>query len=100
MNNLTDKEMTVLKAFAETSVGICGAFEDDQNLSYCNDQDLAEMTGFNRHQVAGIMGSLEAKGMITDMQESARGASCNDYAGNPEMFKEYAGLAHLVTANF
>lgn len=98
--NLTDKELIIAKVFATTSTDCCGFFDNDENLSYCNDRDLAEETGMSRHQVAGLLGSLEKKGIIQNTQSSARGDSCNDYIGEPEMYKEHPELAAFVTNNY
>ena len=96
---LTEKELIVAKAFANTSLDCCGSFEDNENMSYCNDEDLAEATGMNRHQIAGLIGSLEKKFVITNTMESARGAKCVDYIGNPSVYLEIPELASLVTCN-
>ena len=97
---LTEKELIVAKVFANESIGCCGSFEEDENLSYCNDKDLADETGMSRQQIAGLLGSLEAKCVITDTDDSARGASCHDYVGNPLMYLEIPELADLVTKNY
>jgi len=94
---LTTLETQVATLFAEHSEWSCGCFEDGQNLSYMNAADLAEETGYGLQKVGGIMSSLLAKGLITDMQESVRGADINDFIGDPEEYLKYEELKGLVT---
>jgi hypothetical protein len=65
-------------------------------MSWANDKDIAEATGLSRHQVAGLFGSLAAKGLIEDSGESPRGARCNDYYAEPEKCLKYPELANYI----
>lgn len=97
MNTLTEKETAVATLFAEESLDTCGAFYEDENLSYMNAEDIAEATGLNLQQVGGIMSSLIEKMLIVDCKESYRGAHINDFMGNTSAYLKYDELKHLVT---
>ena len=98
--NVTSLELQVVKAFIFTSVECCGNFAYDDNLSYCNDRDIAEMTGLTRHQVAALFGSLSNKGLIVDTEGSARRAKCNDYVADPENCLAIPELAEYINSLF
>jgi hypothetical protein len=97
---LTEKELIVAKVFANTSIDCCGSFQEEENMSFCNANDLAEETGMSLHQIAGLIGSLDGKCVITDTGDSARGDNCNDYIGNDGIYKMIPELADLVTDNY
>jgi hypothetical protein len=96
---VTALELRVATAFAETSLGTCGAFDEDDNLSYMNAQDLAEQLELSAHVIAGVMSSLSKKDLIMDLGESYRGAKINDWMGLPESYAGFEQLAYLVTAD-
>ena len=79
MTKYTEKEIQMLKAFYQTSIDICGACDENENMSYMNAQDLVEVLGWNAQEVGGVMSSLESKWAICDMMESYRGARINDF---------------------
>jgi len=79
MNTYTDKEIEMLKVFIGTSVDCCGGCSDEENMSYNNAQDLAEILGWSLQSVGGVMISLMRKGAIVDCGESTRGALINDF---------------------
>ena len=85
MITVTDLELSAIKAFRSTSLDCCGAFDDQGNMSYMNVDDMAKALEINKHSAAGLFGSLYVKNLIADMGESARGASCNDFVGDPEL---------------
>jgi len=95
MKTLTDKELIVMKSFIASSFNCSGLFHED-NMSWNNDQDIAEDTGLSRQQVAGLLGQLEAKGLICDSGESTRKARCNDYYAIPEACDEYPQLVEFI----
>lgn len=97
MKTLTEKELIVMKSFIGSSFSCSGAFHED-NMSWNNDKDIAEDTGLSRQQVAGLFGQLEAKGLIGDSGESARGDRCNDYYAIPEACDEYPELVEFIKA--
>jgi len=80
---ITTKELTVLKAFIKGSIESACSFSDECNMSWMNNEDVREETGFSIAQVDGILGSLLAKGLIFDYGESMRGAKCNDFYTDP-----------------
>ncbi len=97
LNTLTEKELLVATLFANTSTYCCGCFDDEENLSFMNARDLMEKkTGMNGQQIGGIMSSLEKKGLISDCEESYRGADINDFIGNPLMYLWFPQVAHLA----
>ena len=95
---ITQLESTVLQAFIATSMDCCGDFSSESNLSYCNDQDIAEHTGLSRHQVAALFGSLDKKGLIVDTRESARRAKCNDYIACPENCRDVPEIRDYINS--
>jgi hypothetical protein len=80
--NLTDNEREMLKAFWNESMDCCGAFDKYENMSWMSGADLMKTLGKSKHSIGGTMASLEAKYLISDSGESARGASGNDYTLN------------------
>lgn len=96
MIELTEKEVIVAKIFAEESLGCCGEFNDDANMSWNNAQDIAKETGWSLQAVGGVMSSLLGKGLIVDSMESARGLPINDFIGCNKAFLQYDELKHLV----
>lgn len=98
-NTLTDKELQVMKTFISESLDCCGSFSEEENMSYCNDKDLSKVTGMSRHQVAGLMGQLEKKGLIIDWGDSARGEKCNDYIADYTVCEDYPQLMEFI-ANY
>ena len=75
----TDNEIAMLRAFYNTSMNICGACDEDQNLSYMNADDLLKVLGGTKQSIGGTMSSLEQKLAIADTGESPRGARTNDW---------------------
>lgn len=100
MKKLTDLELKVMKAFIEESISCCGSFEDAENMSYMNPEDIQKATLLKKHTVAGLMGSLCNKGLIYDYGDSARGCINNDWVASPEHCAEYPQLAKLLTDNY
>lgn len=80
----TDNEIAMLRAFYSTSMEICGACDEDENLSYMNADDLLKVLGGTKQSIGGTMSSLEQKMAITDTRESSRGAKTNDWIINDE----------------
>ena len=79
MTNYTEKEMAMLKAFYNESMNVCGQCDDESNMSMMNAKDLQEVLGGTMQEIGGVMSSLESKGAIVDMCESARRAKINDF---------------------
>jgi len=96
MKTLTDKEVVILAAFANESLDCCGQFNDDDNMSWNNAQDLILVTGYNAQVVGGLMASLLDKELIADYGESARGAPINDFYAIPDNYLKYPQIAHFV----
>ena len=95
MEKLTQKEILVLRAFAQVSIDSCGQFNDDENMSWANAQDIAEETGLSIFSASGVMGSLTYKGWIMDSGDSPRGAKINDFTASPKMFADHNDLKDL-----
>lgn len=96
MNNLTNKELEIIKLFIAESLDCCGAFDDEgENMSYMNAQDLVELTDYNAQEIGGIMSALEAKGLIQDTMDSARRLKINDFVANECTCRDY-GLSEFI----
>lgn len=80
---LTELEREMLKVFVNEGLGSMGGerAEDllDDNMSWANSNDLVEILGWNKHQVSGVMSSLETKGVILNSGESPRGEKWTDW---------------------
>ena len=90
MTNLTAKEQTALDFLALQGLSAMGgdgkATLKNDNMSWFNINDLMEGLGLTRHEAAGIMSALNAKGMASDYEAGAkvrygRDTWCLDSAG-------------------
>lgn len=79
MLTYTENEIAMIKAFWDESIGVCGACDENENMSYMNAKDLQEVLGGSMQHIGGTMSSLEGKGAIVDTMESPRGARLNDF---------------------
>lgn len=77
--NFTTKETEMIKAFYMESVNCCGECSEDENMSYMNARDLQEEIGGSMQSIGGLMSSLDAKGVIVDTVDSARGLKLTDW---------------------
>ena len=98
--NITKLETQVLQVFYDTSMDCCGECNDNQNMSYNNVRDVAQVLKLSEQQIGGVFTSLLNKGLITDMKESARRLPINDFVlGNvfvdDELAPEIAKLLNL-----
>lgn len=91
MTTYTPNEIAMLDAFYESSIDICGACDEDENLSYMNANDLLEVLGGTKQSIGGTMASLIEKCAIQDTFESARGSRLNDFVIVDYNYKERAG---------
>jgi hypothetical protein len=84
--NLTEKETAMLQAFVQSGVDINGSTcaEDMtcDNMTYMNADDLQEDLGWSKQEIGGVMSALDSKAIISDMEESYRGAKINDWIAN------------------
>lgn len=80
---LTTKEQEMLTAFIEAGQNINAAETAadmiDDNVTWCNADDLLEELGGTKQSIGGTMSALEAKNLIQDTEESPRGARCTDW---------------------
>lgn len=97
MKTLTNKELTVMKAFIQESFDCSGHFMDD-NMSWNNAQDLIQVTDYNAQEIGGIMSALEEKGLIEDSGESPRGAKVNDFYARPDECLKYSELVEFINS--
>jgi hypothetical protein len=71
---LTDKEQAALNFLARNNG--CGAKTKaalhDDNFSWFNIRDLMEGLSLSRHEAAGIMSALDAKGLANDAEAGAK----------------------------
>jgi hypothetical protein len=81
--NLTEKETAAFTAWVNEALGAMGgkiaAHLRDDNFSWMSAPDLVATLGWSKHEVSGIMSALDAKGLIEDSGESARGARQTDW---------------------
>lgn len=93
MTYLTDKELTMLKAFILEGINTNGAETAEElledNMTWMSAADLKAELGWSYEAIGGVMGSLEAKGMIVDSGESARGAAGSDWFASDKAIKEF-----------
>ena len=93
MLNLTNKESEMVSAFVQAGIDINGATEAthliEDNMTYCNANDLHEDLGWNKQEIGGVMSSLLDKCMICDTEDSARGAKVNDFVASDEAIHFY-----------
>jgi len=64
MTQLTDKETKALKAAVEVNTTVEDA-EDSDFFSYFYPSEIVAATNLTTEQVAGLISSLEAKGLVT-----------------------------------
>jgi hypothetical protein len=80
---LTNKETAAFTAWVKEALGAMGgetaADLREDNFSWMSAPDLVAVLGWSKHEVSGIMSSLDAKGLICDSGESARGARQTDW---------------------
>ncbi len=86
--NLTDKETEMLKAVVQEGIDVncasCAQALKDDNMTWCNANDLRDALGWNKQVIGGVMSSLDAKVLICDTGDSARGARINDWVASDE----------------
>lgn len=74
---LTTKEHTALVAIARNGLDAMGGTEPkdlhDDNMSWFDNSDLTTLTGMSKNQCAGLISSLEAKGLVVDSGEGING---------------------------
>lgn len=81
--DLTLNEALMLRAFINEGRNVNGAdtveriLED--NMTWNSATDLAETLGWSKAKIGGVMSQLDAKGLISDSGESARGARDTDW---------------------
>lgn len=74
-NNLTDKEITLLKVLFNTphrryeypggvEITVLDQYGGDYAMCYFNYEDYANKTGFTQNQIKGIVGSLVKKNLV------------------------------------
>jgi hypothetical protein len=82
MKELTEKETKALKAIAKNALGQMGGKEPkdlhDDNCSWFDRADISKSTGLNKNEAAGLMASLDAKGMIMDFEGDGSGWALTD----------------------
>jgi hypothetical protein len=80
---LTDLEKKVLLSFIEFGIENTGASSVDDllsdNFTWMSAPDICEATELDKFVVAGLMSSLDKKGLIADSGESARGSKSTDW---------------------
>ena len=64
MTILTSKEVALLTAMANESTHMCGAFSEDEHMAEFDVEELVNLTDFNKHQVCGLLSSLDAKVLV------------------------------------
>tara|TARA_R110002126_G_scaffold13330_2_gene58023 strand:+ start:820 stop:1155 length:336 start_codon:yes stop_codon:yes gene_type:complete len=79
---VTKLESQVLQVFYNEAVDCCGECTEDQNMSYCNANDVAQVLHLTEQQVGGVFTSLLNKGLILDTKDSARRSSGASYFKN------------------
>jgi len=91
MTTLTLKETVVLKAFIVAGVDCNGSksMQDllDDNMTWMSASDLCKDLGWTKQEVGGVMSQLEAKGLICNSGESARGARDTDWYATDDGIK-------------
>lgn len=92
-------ELKLARFFASTSTDCCGAFYDEENMSYVNLTDAAEELHVSLRDINVLMSRLEFEGLIVDTGESARGSKHNDFVACPLNYADVPALADLVTGN-
>ena len=72
MTFLTEKEQTAIDFLANQGLDCMGgegkADLKSDNMSWFNIKDLMTGMGLNRHEAAGIMSALDAKGLASDQE--------------------------------
>lgn len=83
MTILTDLEKKVLLSFIEFGIENTGASDVEDllsdNFTWMNAPDIYKATGLDKFVVAGLMSSLDKKGLIADSYESPRGSKATDW---------------------
>ena len=86
--NLTTKEAAMLVAFVEAGIECNAASTSDElindNVTWMNANDLADELGWDKQAIGGVMKSLWAKCLISDTEESPRGAKVTDWIAHDE----------------
>jgi uncharacterized protein YfdQ (DUF2303 family) len=81
---LTAKETEAFTAWVNDALDAMGgesaADLHDDNFSWMSAPDLVAALKWSKHEVSGIMSALDAKGLIEDSGESARGARQTDWS--------------------
>lgn len=95
--HITPKERQLALLFSDTSVDTCGEFNEHNNMSYLNAEDISDALGWDMGRVGGVVSRLLAKGLITDTAESGRIAHLNDFSANPSVYLTLKDLKHAVT---
>lgn len=71
---LTDKEQAAVNFLARNNQ--CGATNKEHlhedNMTWFNINDLMTGLGWNRHEAAGVMSALDAKGLAADCEAGAK----------------------------
>ena len=80
---LTEKETTALTAAIEVNTTVEDADEDDF-FSYFYPKEIVSATDFTVEQVAGLLSSLEAKGLVDEQETSNAQNSKTEWAVNWE----------------
>lgn len=74
---LTAKEQTALVAIARNGLDAMGGTEPkdlhEDNMSWFDNSDLTTLTDMSKNQCAGLISSLEAKGLVVDSGEGING---------------------------
>ena len=80
---LTDKETKALKAAVEVNTTVEDA-EDGDFFSYFYPSEIVAATNLTTEQVAGLISSLEAKGLVTEQESSNQRISKTEWSGRWE----------------
>jgi predicted transcriptional regulator len=93
----TDNEAKMISAFVMAGMDCTGADTaealKDDNMSWMNADDLADVLGWNKQTIGGVMRSLQRKGLIVDSGEPGpRGFTyLHDFFASDEAIDWYFG---------
>tara|TARA_R110000851_G_scaffold157194_2_gene299991 strand:- start:2130 stop:2429 length:300 start_codon:yes stop_codon:yes gene_type:complete len=91
--DITTKEAAMLVAFVEAGIECNAASDSDElindNVTWMNANDLAAELGWGKQAIGGVMKSLWNKCLISDTEESPRGAKVTDWIASEETIRWY-----------
>lgn len=79
MATITENERKALIAAIEVNTTVATAAEDDF-FSFFYPKEVVQATEFNKHQVAGLLASLEKKGLVSEEESKNTQESNTEWA--------------------